>query len=136
MVPTWGDSLASAWKDLTTIPYMGSFTSGEVVIDLRYTPILSGASDINTWTVAGPGCAKGLGYVVAGDPALFDYTREQHQREMVNIMVELLEMSRDSQHWPSEWDAWELHEVEMWSCEWMKYQTALAGGRLKRRFTW
>ena len=134
MVPTWGDSLAGAWKDLVKIPYMGSFTSGEVVIDLRYTPILQNAWDINTWTVAGPGAAKGLGYVTAEDPDLFDYTSVDHQLEMVEVMYELLEMSRNPQHWPAHWDPWELHECEMWACEWAKYQSAKAGNRLKRKF--
>jgi hypothetical protein len=135
MVERWGDSLEAAWRDLITISYMGIFTSGEVVIDLRYTPILSRATDINTWTIAGPGAAKGLGYVAHGNPAAYDYSSATHQLEMVDIMCELLELSRDPAYWPAEWDPWELHECEMWACEHAKYQSALEGGRLKRRYT-
>jgi hypothetical protein len=134
MVEQWGSSLQAAWQDLVTIPYMGKFTSGEVVIDLRFTPVLSGAQDVNTWTVAGPGCARGLGLVVAGDATLYDYNSAKHQVEMVSVMCELLTMSKDPQHWPTEWDPWELHECEMWACEWAKFQSAVAGNRLKRRF--
>jgi hypothetical protein len=136
MVDGWGDSLACAWEDLTSIPYMGNFTSGEVVIDLRYTPILSGAKDINTWTVAGPGAAKGLSLVCAGTPDGFDYTDKLDQIVMLDIMCELLEMSKKPEHWPTEWQPWELHECEMWACEWAKYQSAKAGNRLKRKFSW
>jgi hypothetical protein len=134
MVEHWGDSLQAAWQDLTIIPYMGKFTSGEVVIDLRFTPVLNQAYDVNSWTVAGPGCARGLGLVVAGDAGLYDYNSEKHQVEMLAVMIELLAMSKDPQHWPVEWDPWELHECEMWACEWAKYQSAMAGNRLKRKY--
>jgi hypothetical protein len=43
-------------------------------------------------------------------------------------------MSRDPAYWPAEWEPWELHEAEMWACEYAKYRSAQAGGRLKRRF--
>src|SRR5262249_29838981 len=38
----------------------GDFMAYEVVTDLRHTRYLTGAPDINTWAVAGPGAIRGL----------------------------------------------------------------------------
>ena len=134
MVGGWGDSQEQAWRDLRTIPNLGSFSAGEIVWDLRWTPVLSGARDINEWTIAGPGCARGLGYVVDGDPNRYRYGSRKSQTDMLSVMRALLELSRSPEFWPEAWDRWELHSCEMWACEFFKYMQAMAGKRLKRRF--
>lgn len=127
-------TLEHIYTFLVTLPNMGEFSAGEVVIDLRYTDVAWNAPDINTWTVAGPGCTKGLGYVVADDPTHYRYGSAKDQFEMLEVMRNLLGMSYDGSFWPIGYDRWELHECEMWACEYAKYRSAQAGGRLKRRF--
>ena len=134
MVPLWGQTLRDAWFDLRKLYCMGSFTSYEVVTDLRWTPILSKAKDINTWAAAGPGCARGLGRVVKGDTELYRYGTAQDQALMLEIMEQLLSMSREEKFWPQQWNPWEMREVEHWACEFDKYMRAAEGYRLKRRY--
>ena len=134
MVERWGATQEQAHRDLCTLDNMGSFSAGEVVWDLRWTSLLENATDINSWTNAGPGCARGLGYVVADDPRRFNHGSKSNQREMLILMQELLVMSRSEDYWPTAWEPWELHEVEMWLCEYGKVRNAQRGERLKRRF--
>ncbi len=121
LVPQWGDSLEEAWADLQTCPFMGGFMAYEVISDLRWTHVLSRARDIATWANAGPGCARGLSYVYAGEPTYFGAGSRKGQAEMLAVMRELLAMSRDGQHWPQAWAPWEMREVEHWACEYWKY---------------
>lgn len=134
MVPTWGESLQKAWADLKAVDYMGGFTSYEVISDLRWTPLLNTAHDINTWCNAGPGCARGLGWVTTGDPDTFN-TGPRDQKVMLELMRELLAMSRDPNIWPKEWASWEMREVEHWNCEFDKWSRAKGGQAMKRRFS-
>lgn len=134
MVEMWGESQEQAWRDLCTLDNMGSFSAGEVIWDLRWTNVLINAKDINTWTNAGPGCARGLGWIIADNPYKWTYGSAVDQIEMLKVMKELLEMSKSPQQWPSEWDPWELHNVEFWACEYSKYRSAQNGSRLKRRY--
>jgi hypothetical protein len=134
MVARWGHSQEAAHQDLCSLDNMGSFSAGEVIWDLRWTDVLNLALDIPTWTIAGPGCARGLGYVMADSPATYSYGSSSDQMTMLKVMQDLLVMSRDPAYWPAEWEPWELHEAEMWACEYAKYRSAQAGGRLKRRF--
>jgi len=130
----WGHSLHEAHEDLLVLPGMGRFTSYEVVTDLRHTCLLGGAEDIMTWASAGPGCARGLGWVMNEEPQLFNYTSRQDQSEMNLLMYNLLMMSRQEEYWPQYWTPWEMREVEHWACEFDKYKRAEKGDRLKRRF--
>jgi hypothetical protein len=41
----------------------GPFLSYQAVVDMRFTPLLSGASDVATWAAAGPGTLRGLNRV-------------------------------------------------------------------------
>lgn len=130
------DSLELAWRKFTEIPYMGGFMAYEVVSDLRWTHVLEGAEDIMTWANAGPGCARGLGWVVRNDPKAFHH-RASQQKVMLLIMRELLAISREDVMWPSRrvgWQPWEMREVEHWLCEYDKIRRARNGERLKRRY--
>jgi hypothetical protein len=130
----WGKRLEDAWRDLTTIQWMGNFTSYEVVTDLRWTNVLDQAIDINTWACAGPGCARGLGRVFHDNPRQFNYGSTYGQTEMLPLMQMLLTLSRDDRYWPQHWEKWEMREVEHWLCEYDKYKRAEAGERLKRQY--
>jgi hypothetical protein len=128
----WGPSLEEAHRSLLEIPFMGRFIAYEVVTDLRWTDVLQHADDINTWASAGPGCARGLGRVVADDPRLYNYGTNGGQSQMLGLMREILDRSR--KEWPASWPRWEMREVEHWLCEFDKYERARNGERLKRRF--
>jgi len=132
LVPPQGwESLEAAWRDLLEIDGMGPFMAYEVVSDLRHTPVLMNATDIRTWANAGPGCARGLGWVVNGDKRTFG---GNDQEEMLDLMREILKLSEVRALWPADLPRWEMREVEHWACEFDKYKRAEAGCQLKRRF--
>lgn len=130
----WGNSLQGAWKDLKEYYYLGPFMAYEIVSDLRWTPILQNAEDINTWANAGPGCARGLGWTHHNNPMRYNRLALRDQQEMNVIMQELLEMSRSDIYWPQDWKPWEMREVEHWACEFDKICRARRGESLKRRY--
>lgn len=132
--PVWS-GLQEAWNALLVIPYLGPFLCHEIVTDLRWTPVLAHAHDVNTWSNCGPGATRGMGCVVAGDPGVFNRGSARDQATMLDAMIELLAMSKDNRYWPQAWTPWELHEVEMWACEYFKYHSAQAGHRLKRKYS-
>lgn len=127
-------SLQQFWNALREMPLMGGFMAYEVVSDLRHTFLLREASDINTWANAGPGCTRGLGRVVHGDPNHWTATSEKDQKAMNSAMIELYCRSLQSEYWPSGWPKWEMREVEHSLCEWDKYCRGLAGDKLKRKY--
>ena len=128
-------SLAAAHADLMQCPFLGQFMAYEVVSDLRWTPLLSMATDINSWAAAGPGCARGLSWVFHGRPDQYRYTSERDQRKMTLLMHRLLQESRSVVRWPSGWERWEMREVEHWACEYDKWCRATHLSQpLKRRY--
>lgn len=128
-------TLEEATQRLQLAPYLGRFMSYEVATDLRHTSLLRDAPDVGTWASAGPGCARGLGWTMYGDPKVFNYGSDAHQRRMQLAMQAVLRASRDPKHWPGEWPLWEMREVEHWSCEVWKYvNTRFYNGRLKQRY--
>lgn len=114
-------TLEGMWTVLRMYPYLGSFMSYEIVSDLRHTCLLRNAPDIMTWAAAGPGCARGLGWVVAGEPEAYGYTSAKDQLRMLALMKELLAISQSEAQWPKCWPKWEMREVEHWLCETWKY---------------
>lgn len=133
-LPSLQPTLQDVWKDLKTLNYMGPFMAYEVVTDLRHTPVLDQATDIMTWGNLGPGAIRGIGRVVCDDPELFNNSATD-QKLMLGLMARLLEHSKDETYWPQQWPGWEMHEVEMWLCEYAKYCNAKDGLRLKRRYS-
>ena len=134
MVPGWGHTLHKAWEDLKTLHFMGGFMAYEVVTDLRWTPVLCNANDIMSWANFGPGAIRGMGRVVDNDPWIFKNTARD-QRLMLDLAKQLLSLSQIEDYWPQVWPKWEMHEIEMWLCEYAKYCNGVEGQRLKRRYT-
>lgn len=119
---------------IKAIPRQGEFSAYQVVVDLQYTHYLEGAPDLNTFTVAGPGCARGLGYVVHDRPDAFRYQSRRDQRVMLEHMRDLLAASRDPERWPTDWPPFILSDIENGLCEFAKYRSAQGGKRQKRRY--
>lgn len=130
------ESLEWAHSRLMQFPFLGPFMAYEVVTDLRHTALLEDAEDIYSWASAGPGAARGLGRILTGDPKAFSYTGRGHQEVMLKEMRSLLAESTNKNHWPRNWPAWEMREVEHTLCEFDKYERArLREGAPKQRYT-
>jgi hypothetical protein len=54
------ESLEEYWEHLRQFDGLGSFMAGQVVADLKFTPLLDGASDWWAWAPLGPGSIRGL----------------------------------------------------------------------------
>lgn len=120
-------------------PGMGPFMCYEVACDLRWTPLLNRARDIDSWANPGPGARRGsarirnMGSTTKGKPAA------DSVEGSMEIMRDLLIKSRSSiAYWPEEtedWPRWEMREVEHTLCEWDKYERARLGqGRPRGTF--
>jgi hypothetical protein len=62
-VPRVGDTLAGYYARLAAVPYMGSFTTAQVIADLKHEAPLAGAPDWWTFAASGPGSRRGLNRV-------------------------------------------------------------------------
>lgn len=134
LVATWGASIQQATEDLQQIHGLGPFLAYEITTDLRWTSVLNQAADIETWANFGPGATHGMGRIFFDDAWHWKRSRPEHQVEMVARMHQLLQMSKDSIYWPTEWPKWEAREVEHWACEYDKHCRGTEGQHLKRRF--
>lgn len=128
-------SLEELHERIMQIPYLGRFMAYEVVTDLAHTCIGQDAHDIMTWASAGPGCARGAGWIFKGEPKGYNYSSNKGQRELLEIMRDLLWQANEGGHWPCGWRPWTMREVEHTLCEYDKYRRAQAGQNLKRRYT-
>lgn len=112
-------SLEDTWGWLRKFRYLGDFMAYEIVTDLRHTDLLSSAPDIMTWANAGPGAVRGL-HRIHGRPYHTGMPKHQSLAEMQTI----LGLSRHPDHWPAEWQPWEMRDVEHTLCEYDKWQRA------------
>ena len=123
--------------ELLEYPYMGKFMTYEVVSDLRWAQEMVGTpTDIMTWANAGPGAARGLGWLYYSDPKRLNYHSDAQQEVMLVMMRDILAKSRLNSYWPHKWKKpWELREVEHTLCEYWKYaRCKYMGQRLKQRY--
>jgi hypothetical protein len=60
-------TLAEAAAELMLIRGVGSFMAGQIVADLKHTPLLADAQDWWTWCAYGPGSKRGLSKVLGLD---------------------------------------------------------------------
>jgi hypothetical protein len=118
-------SLEDTWKWLRQFNYFGPFHAYEIVTDLRHTWLLNKAPDIMTWANPGPGCRRGANRVFGRHYKSKDADRAQ----LIHEMCELLQHSRQKQHWPRDKDhpQWEMRDVEHTLCEFDKYSRVLNG---------
>lgn len=102
-------ALMPVFGTLRELPGIGGFIAYEIVSDLRWTPILQDAWDINTWANVGPGAMRGLRRL---DPAI-------KPSVALHAMRRLLERSEacTEQHVPK----MELRDIEHSLCEFDKY---------------
>ena len=122
--------------ELIKLPFLGPFMAYEIVTDLRHTPMLDKAPDIMTWANPGPGGARGAGRVVGEGPEHYSRSNAKDQERIQGVMRSLLHMMKtEQQHWPSDWPAWEMRDVEHTLCEFDKYERARLGeGCPKQRY--
>ena len=119
-------TLEPAVQALCTCPYLGPFMAYQAVCDLRFTPVLENATDINTWTSPGPGSARGIGRIFYSNLKAFNYNSTVDRLELIRYMTYLLRRSQmENNLWPSEWPRWELSTVQHWACEFDKYMRVL-----------
>jgi len=115
-------SLQMAWEWLREFDYFGSFHAYEIVTDLRHTALLSRAPDIMTWANPGPGAHRGANRVFRGDRS-----DKVPRDQVIDEMRILLSWSRDAKHWPQDWPAWEMRDVEHTLCEFDKFERVRLG---------
>lgn len=128
-------TIQSCHRALTKLPYMGRFMAYEVATDLRHTRACW-ATDAMLWASAGPGCARGLSWLLEARPDAVKYSSARGQAQLLRFMRELLEASRKEEHWPAHWPAWEMREVEHWACEHWKYiRHRVLGQNPKQRYS-
>lgn len=129
------NSLEAATEVLSKYPGLGSFMAYEVVTDLRHTPILSDAKDINTWANPGPGATRGVCRILGVSLDALQRTRPDDVEDMMHLMREILAYSKNPDFWPKNWPQWEMREVEHTLCEFDKYERVRLGeGRPKQLY--
>lgn len=129
------NTLEHAVDALCTYPYLGPFMAYQAVCDLRFTPVLENAVDINLWTSPGPGSARGIGRIFFGDPKAYNYNSSRDRPVLITRMQQLLAVSKSPSHWPVTWPKWELSTVQHWACEYDKYMRVFLGeGEPKQRY--
>jgi hypothetical protein len=128
-------SLQKSCAILQEYPYLGPFMAYEVITDLRHTPVLSGATDINTWANPGPGATRGICRVLGVELGTISRSSRKDVEEMQYIMQEILAYSKEDKNWPQHWPGWEMREVEHTLCEYDKYERARLGqGTPKQKY--
>jgi len=118
------NSLEHTHSQLCTFRGLGGFMSYEIVTDLRHTYLLENATDIDTWANPGPGCLRGLSWLIYGD-------QDHKIKEPLEQMQLLLPRLRKAL--PA--FSFEMRDVEHLLCETDKYNRALFGtGKMKRNY--
>jgi len=133
---TRGESKKQLMGELLRVPRLGNFAAYQIVVDLQYTYLLRDAPDLQTFTVAGPGCAKGISLMAYDQPSgFYSYGSVGDQEKMLRVMRDCRDASLDPKLWPSEWPPFVLSDIENGFCEYAKWRTGHEGQRLKRKFT-
>lgn len=117
--------LQDAYDYLAQFPYLGSFMAAQLIADLKYTDMLSGAPDWHTFAASGPGSRRGLNIVCGRDPESSWRPKEWHEQ-----LLELRE--RISPMFVSEgWEVPHAQDVQNICCEWSKYTRGFSRQRFK-----
>lgn len=129
------NKLEALHRELCEFDYLGPFMAYQIVCDLRFTPLLANAVDVDTWTAPGPGSARGMGRIMHANPLAYRYSSKRDIPVLIERMQDLLLYSRNSTYWPKGWPKWELSTVQHWLCEYDKYMREINGeGSPKQRY--
>ncbi len=120
---------------LKEAPYLGNFMAWQVCSDARQTYLLEHALDAHTWAQPGPGSTRGLGRVYYNNVDHFNYGSKTDEKEMLRLMLDLSQRSRDIKYWPVEWPKLAVIDVSHTLCEVDKYMRCVEGGRMKRKYS-
>lgn len=117
-------TLQNCCEVLKDLPMIGNFVAYEIACDLRWTPLLERAPDINHWANVGPGAIRGLHWIYGEKPS---------QKDALDQMIHLLDISPRflEDHVPP----LELREIEHSLCELFKY-VKVKEGRGRPRSTY
>ena len=124
-------SMQKVTKLLCSLPMVGKFIAYEMACDLRFTPLLSGATDPLTWANMGPGANRGL-LRLGMEPtnaSMMELYRLALEEEMVEYHI--------AEHFPFNDGVppFELREIEHSLCEFDKYMRAKTGvGRPRQKY--
>lgn len=109
-------TLQSVWEKFQQPHYIGwgPFMAYQVVVDLRHTRYLRGASDIQEWAALGPGSRRGLNRL-AGRPV--DYPLKQDDG-----LIEMKALHQSQDAWRAPWvPPIDLSDIQNCLCEVDKY---------------
>lgn len=127
-------TMESACGLLKLSPYLGNFMAWQICSDARQTCLLENAQDKDTWAQPGPGSARGLGRVYYNDVNHFSYGSKSDEKEMLKLMIDLSDRSKDINYWPKEWPKLACVDISHILCETDKYMRCGEGGRMKRKY--
>lgn len=127
--PEEGLTLEAVWTMFQAPRYIGwgPFMSYQAVIDMRWTPLLGSAPDINTWAAVGPGSRRGLNRL-AGRDLEHPLSQAQGLEEMLSIYV-------DQDKYRAPWvPRIDLSDIQNCLCETDKYMRVQAGGKTRAKY--
>lgn len=128
-------TLEHAVEALCAYPYLGPFMAYQSVCDLRFTPVLMHAPDVNLWTSPGPGSARGIGRVFFRNADAYSYTGRDRPELIKRMQYLLYRVHMEESLWSSHWPKWELSTVQHWACEFDKYSRVVNGqGEPKQKY--
>jgi hypothetical protein len=103
----------------------GDFLAYQAVVDMRFTPLLSGAADVATWAAAGPGTIRGLNRL-HGRPVETSL-RQSWARQEMRAIYQIAERETDT--------AMDFSDVPNILCETDKYLRVSRGeGKPRARY--
>jgi len=115
-------TLKEAFDVVQKTPGLGTFLAAQVIADLKYTPLLMGASDWQTFCAPGPGSTMGLNFL-HGRPPTKGISEKQFSQEV-----------NDLANWLKAQHGIDLtaHDTQNCLCEFSKYvRIKYLGGRAK-----
>lgn len=106
------------------------FMTKEILLDCMLTPMMSGVSDKDTWSPAGPGGRKGLNYLYLRAPDTASADEAATLQEMINLQGIV------NKHFEGhEFVPWlNVHDIQFSLCEYAKMMGVRGGGRAKRKY--
>ena len=121
-------TLQEAHTRLCAVPRHGTFMAGQVIADIKYTDLLSNASDWNNWAAIGPGSMRGLNRVMG-----LPLNNRWKNPAFSNQLIDLREKLNKRRMKMSMYDL-NLQDLQNCLCETDKYLRLEAGGRTRSKY--